>query len=144
MKKLELREIIREEILNLFEATDPWTGQGEMFNIPTQYNMTKAATEAYNVWDKAIKKKYKGKYVLYPNKRISAKSIISFDLKHSDHALHNFIKIYKDGKVHLPISFYRLNFEDKPNWMHMSNSASKRALTYKDFKSIYNGLEERP
>jgi hypothetical protein len=51
------------------------------------------------------------------------------------------ITIYDDGKVKLPISFYRLNSEEKPDWMYRAQGRTLRPITMNDVPLIVKGLE---
>tara|TARA_R110002167_G_scaffold137775_3_gene324887 strand:- start:7486 stop:7911 length:426 start_codon:yes stop_codon:yes gene_type:complete len=141
MKKSELRKIIKEEISKAL--SNPWTGQGELFDAPEQYDMTGPQKEAYEAWKTAVDEKYGDVFTLYPNDG-GKSNYIKFDLKRKNMAIRDWITIIDDGSVSLPISFYRMNFEDHPEWMYHGGGRSKRPLTMNDVPEIVAGLEEQP
>lgn len=158
MKKSQLRQIIKEEISKVLKELenprDPWTGQGEIFDAPEQYDMTGPQKEAYEAWKTAVKERYGDAFTLYPKDLQGGKGymrndkgklgFIKFDLKRKSMAISDWITIIDDGSVYLPISFYRLNFEDQPDWMHRGGGKTTRPLTMNDVPEIVAGLEKNP
>jgi hypothetical protein len=149
MKTSELRKIIKEEISKVLNELEnpynPHTKQGELFDFNEQFDMTKPQIEAYNAWKKAVNIKYGDKVQLYPSNYHKGRNrsfpFVSFDLKRGSSSLLTWITIYDDGKVKLPISFYRLNSEEKPDWMYRAQGRTLRPITMNDVPLIVKGLE---
>ena len=116
-----------------------------MFDASEQFEMTGPQTEAYNAWKKALNIKYGDKVQLYPSDKHRGRGrsfpFVTFDLKYGNSSKYSYITIDDDGKVQLPISYYRLNYEEKPDWMYRSQSMTLRPITMNDVPEIVNGFE---
>ena len=125
---------------------DPYTRQGELFDVSEQFDMTKPQAEAYHAWREALRMAYGDRVQLHPSNKHQGRGesfpFVTFDLKWDRISSWAWITIDADGRVQLPISYYRLNYEEKPDWMHRAQGMTLRPITRNDVAEIIKGFEE--